>query len=155
MVVQDDWTTARRLVALRPGLCQPRIPENSQEAQRVRYATDSWIEPNFKDGTFKNNRRLLFFPLTTATKLWSAVATTDADPFKDEDARAAKVRADKSAKAKARRAATAKKPKAPAAKKPKTAKKAKHAKKAKKASRPRTAAKRKGKTAAAKKQQAS
>ena len=22
--------------------------------------TDSWIEPNFKDGTFKNNRRLLF-----------------------------------------------------------------------------------------------
>jgi hypothetical protein len=78
--------------------------------------TDGWIEPNFKDGTFKNNRRLLFFPLTNDTKPWSVVAATDADPFKDEEARAAKVRADKSAKAKARKAG--------AAKKAKTAKKA-------------------------------
>jgi hypothetical protein len=78
--------------------------------------TDGWIEPNFKDGTFKNNRRLLFFPVTNAAKPWSVVAATDADPFKDEEARAAKVRADKSAKAKARKAG--------AAKKAKTAKKA-------------------------------
>jgi uncharacterized protein YdaU (DUF1376 family) len=78
--------------------------------------TDGWIEPNFKDGTFKNNRRLLLFPLTNDTKPWSAVAATDTDPFKDEDARAAKVRTDKSAKAKARKAG--------AAKKAKTAKKA-------------------------------
>jgi PLD-like domain len=90
--------------------------------------TDDWIEPNFKDGTFKNNRRLLFFPVLNATKSWSVVAATDADPFEDEDARAAKVRADKSAKAKAR--------KAPAGKK---AKRAKTAKKAKKASRKRRA----------------
>jgi PLD-like domain len=89
---------------------------------------DDWIEPNFKDGTFKNNRRLLFFPVLNATKSWSVVAATDADPFEDEDARAAKVRADKSAKAKAR--------KAPAGKK---AKRAKTAKKAKKASRKRRA----------------
>jgi hypothetical protein len=62
--------------------------------------------------------------VTNATKPWSVVAATDADPFKDEDARAAKVRANKSAKAKARKAA--------AAKKAKTAKKAKKAKRAKK-----------------------
>jgi len=103
--------------------------------------TDGWIEPNFKDGTFKNNRRLLFFPLTNDTKPWSAVAATDTDPFKDEDARAAKVRADKSAKAKARKAGAAKK-----AKTAKKAKKTKKAKKAKKTSRARTAAKRKRKT---------
>jgi phosphatidylserine/phosphatidylglycerophosphate/cardiolipin synthase-like enzyme len=106
--------------------------------------TDSWIEPNFKDGTFKNNRRLLFFPLTNDTKPWSVVAATDADPFKDEDARAAKVRADKSAKAKARKAGAAKKAKT--AKKAKRAKKTKKAKKAKKTSRVRTAARRKRKT---------
>jgi phosphatidylserine/phosphatidylglycerophosphate/cardiolipin synthase-like enzyme len=73
--------------------------------------TDSWIEPNFTDGTFKNNRRLLFFPLTNDTKPWSVVAATDADPFEDEDARAAKVRADRSAKAKARKAPLPKKQK--------------------------------------------
>ena len=93
--------------------------------------TDAWIEPNFKEGAFKNNRRLLFFPITNDTKPWSVVAATDADPFNDEDARAAKVRADKSAKAKARKAPAPKKAKA------KTAKKAKSAKKANKASRKR------------------
>jgi len=97
--------------------------------------TESWIEPNFKGGTFKNNRRLLFFPLTNDTKPWSAVAATDTDPFKDEDARAAKVRADKSAKAKARKADSAKKAKT--AKKAKK-KKTKKAKKAKKISRAKT-----------------
>jgi hypothetical protein len=89
--------------------------------------TDGWIEPNFKDGTFKNNRRLLFFPLTNDTKPWSVVAATDADPFKDEDARAAKVRADKSARAKARKATAVKKAKS--AKRAKSAKKVKQAKK--------------------------
>jgi phosphatidylserine/phosphatidylglycerophosphate/cardiolipin synthase-like enzyme len=98
--------------------------------------TDGWIEPNFKDGTFKNNRRLLFFPVTNDTKPWSVVAASDADPFKDEDARAAKVRADKSAKAKARKADAAKKAKT--AKKAKKAKKIKKAKKAKKTSRTKT-----------------
>src|SRR5207302_7125944 len=108
--------------------------------------TDGWIEPNFTDGTFKNNRRLLFFPLTNDTKSWSIVAATDADPFEDEDARAAKVRADKSAKAKARKAPAAKKAKA------KTAKKAKSAKKAKKASRKRrTPSKSKAKSKTARK----
>jgi len=88
--------------------------------------TDGWIEPNFNDGTFKNNRRLLFFPLTNGNKPWSVLAATDADPFKDEDARAAKVRADRSAKAKARKTTAAKK-----AKKAKTAKKAKQRKRKK------------------------
>ena len=104
--------------------------------------TDGWIEPNFKDGTFKNNRRLLFFPVTNDTKPWSVVAASDADPFKDEDARAAKVRADKSAKAKARKAGAAKKAKtakkAKKTKKVKKAKKTKKAKKAKKTSRAKT-----------------
>ena len=104
--------------------------------------TDGWIEPNFKDGTFKNNRRLLFFPVTNDTKPWSVVAASDAGPFKDEDARAAKVRADKSAKAKARKAGAAKKAKtakkAKKTKKVKKAKKTKKAKKAKKTSRAKT-----------------
>jgi phosphatidylserine/phosphatidylglycerophosphate/cardiolipin synthase-like enzyme len=67
--------------------------------------TDDWIGANFKDGTYKNNRRLLFFPQGTAPKSWSEQAAGDPDPFADEDARAKKVRADKSAKAKARRTA--------------------------------------------------
>jgi len=104
--------------------------------------TDGWIEPNFKDGTFKNNRRLLFFPVTNDANPWSVVAAADADPFKDEDARAAKVRADKSAKAKARKAGAAKKAKtakkAKKTKKVKKAKKTKKAKKAKKTSRAKT-----------------
>src|SRR5262249_34908563 len=81
-------------------------PESCKQARRgtISDATDSWIEPNFKEGTFKNNRRLLFFPVTNAAKPWSVLAGTDPDPFKDDDARAAKVRADKSAKAKARKA---------------------------------------------------
>jgi phosphatidylserine/phosphatidylglycerophosphate/cardiolipin synthase-like enzyme len=109
--------------------------------------TDGWIEPNFTDGTFKNNRRLLFFPVTNDTKSWSVVAATDADPFEDEDARAAKVRADKSAKAKARKVPAPKK-----AKKAKIAKKAKSAKKAKKASRKRrTPSKSKAKSKTARK----
>jgi hypothetical protein len=106
--------------------------------------TDGWIEPNFTDGTFKNNRRLLFFPLTNDAQPWSVIAATDADPFKDEDARAAKVRADKSAKAKSRKSGAAKKAKT--AKKAQKAKKTKKAKRAKKTSRARTAAKRKRKT---------
>jgi phosphatidylserine/phosphatidylglycerophosphate/cardiolipin synthase-like enzyme len=106
--------------------------------------TDGWIEPNFKDGTFKNNRRLLFFPVTNDTKPWSVIAAADADPFKDEDARASKVRADKSARAKARKATAVKK-----AKSAKRAKSAKKAKQAKKTPRPRT-----GKTAARKKRRA-
>ena len=65
--------------------------------------TDSWITPNFQDGTYKNNRRLLFFP-THPPQVWSSAAARDADAFADEDARAQKVREDKNAKARARRA---------------------------------------------------
>jgi phosphatidylserine/phosphatidylglycerophosphate/cardiolipin synthase-like enzyme len=120
--------------------------------------TDGWIEPNFKDGVFKNNRRLLFFPVTNDTKSWSVGAAADTDPFEDEDARAAKVGADKSAKAKARKTtATKKSKKAKTGKKAKSAKKAKptrKAKKVKRASRTRTAAKRRRKTATDKKRRA-
>jgi hypothetical protein len=50
--------------------------------------TDAWIEPNFLAGTYKNNRRLLFFPGGAATKPWSKAAASDPDPFQDEDTRA-------------------------------------------------------------------
>ncbi|WP_375412917.1 phospholipase D-like domain-containing protein [uncultured Bradyrhizobium sp.] len=66
--------------------------------------TDDWIRPNFQDGTYKNNRRLLFFPQAAASP-WSARAAADPDPFADEGERAAKVRSDKNAKAKQRRVA--------------------------------------------------
>jgi hypothetical protein len=49
--------------------------------------TETWIGPNFQNGTYKNNRRLLFFP-TGAQKPWSQAATKDPDAFADEDQRA-------------------------------------------------------------------
>jgi hypothetical protein len=66
--------------------------------------TDNWIGSNFQDGTYKNNRRLLFFPGATPARPWSVLAGADPDPFADEAARAAKVRSDRNAKAKARKA---------------------------------------------------
>lgn len=109
--------------------------------------TDAWIGPNFKDGTYKNNRRLLFFP-AGALKPWSTAAAKDPDPFADEDQRVVQGRADKNAKAKAAKQAggkTAKKTTKKTGKKSatkKTAKKAKTTKAAKK-----TAAKKKTKAA--------
>jgi phosphatidylserine/phosphatidylglycerophosphate/cardiolipin synthase-like enzyme len=94
--------------------------------------TDKWIGSNFKDGTYKNNRRLLFFPEGDPAKPWSVLAGNDPDPFADEVARAGKVRADKNAKAKKRKADGAGTPKKAAAKK-KTASKKKAAPKKKKA----------------------
>jgi phosphatidylserine/phosphatidylglycerophosphate/cardiolipin synthase-like enzyme len=89
--------------------------------------TDAWIGPNFKDGTYKNNRRLLFFPVAGAAKPWSSKAATDPSPFEDEDARAEKARTDRNQKAKERRAGGAKKTKKPpkkAGKRASTARKA-------------------------------
>jgi hypothetical protein len=92
--------------------------------------TDDWIAANFKDGTYKNNRRLLFFPPADAGKPWSVLAAANSDPFADEAGRAAKSRADTNAKAKARRAgASAAKKKGAAAKKKPVAKKKTTAKK--------------------------
>ena len=75
--------------------------------------TDNWITPNFEDGTYKNNRRLLFFPTGGAAKPWSGKAANDPDPFEDEDARAEKIRTDRNQKAKERRAGGAKETKKP------------------------------------------
>lgn len=83
--------------------------------------TDKWIGPNFQAGTYKDNRRLLFFPQGTTPKPWSSMAATDPNPFADEAARAANVRKTRNAKAKARRDAGG----AAGAKKKKTIKKAK------------------------------
>ncbi len=52
-----------------------------------------WIAPNFKPGTYKNNRRLMFFPTAGATAAaaampWSKKAAADPDPFADEAQRA-------------------------------------------------------------------
>ena len=67
--------------------------------------TSGWIEPNFKDGTYKNARRLMFFPPAgVAPKTWSQNAAADPDPFADEAARAAAAKKKKSDAAKARRA---------------------------------------------------
>jgi phosphatidylserine/phosphatidylglycerophosphate/cardiolipin synthase-like enzyme len=136
--------------------------------------TDGWIGSNFKDGTYKSNRRLLFFPERTPAKPWSVLAGTDPNPFADEDARAVKVRSNRNAKATARKAtgvakgkskaATKKKVKAPAknakndaaktANKKKTSKRTKTAKKktatTKKAATRKTALKRKKKSTAKK-----
>jgi phosphatidylserine/phosphatidylglycerophosphate/cardiolipin synthase-like enzyme len=94
--------------------------------------TDKWIGPNFQDGTYKNNRRLLFFPVGNTAKPWSTLAATDPNAFADEQRRADKARTDRNAKAKARRDAngTSAKPKKTAAKKAKKVAKKKTAKKA-------------------------
>ncbi len=79
--------------------------------------TDNWIKPNFQDGTYKNNRRLLFFP-AKPPKPWSGAAKGDTNPFADEDQRAEAAREARNEKARARRAgggATAKKAPAKAA----------------------------------------
>ena len=57
--------------------------------------TGYWIAPNFKPGTYKNNRRLMFFPTSMASAAaaampWSKKAAADPDPFKDEAQRARK-----------------------------------------------------------------
>jgi phosphatidylserine/phosphatidylglycerophosphate/cardiolipin synthase-like enzyme len=62
--------------------------------------TDEWIAPNFRPGTYKNNRRLLFFPDGEPPTAWAQAAAQDPDPFRDEDERAAKARAKKSEKTK-------------------------------------------------------
>jgi phosphatidylserine/phosphatidylglycerophosphate/cardiolipin synthase-like enzyme len=129
--------------------------------------TDAWIGSNFKDGNYKNNRRLLFFPGANPAKPWSVLAGADPDPFADEVARAAKVRTDKNAKTKAQRAAgattgkskTAPKKKAVAKKKvkksTKTAKKTTKKKKVAKKVIKKKKASKKTKTATAKKKKAS
>ena len=120
--------------------------------------TDNWIGPNFQDGTYKNNRRLLFFPQGTPAKPWSVLAGADADPFADEVARAAKVRSDKNAKAKARKAAGGATAKSKTGSKKKTVakKKVKAAAKAAKKTMAKTAGKKKAskKTAAPQKKKA-
>jgi phosphatidylserine/phosphatidylglycerophosphate/cardiolipin synthase-like enzyme len=50
----------------------------------------AWIDPNFKEGSYKNNRRLLFFPDANgpATAKWADKAKNEPDLFADEAARA-------------------------------------------------------------------
>lgn len=64
--------------------------------------TDGWIGPNFQTGTYKNNRRLLFFP-ASPPKPWSVTAGNDPNPFLDEAQRATDARSARNEKAKARR----------------------------------------------------
>jgi len=75
--------------------------------------TGDWIGPNFKAGTYKNNRRLMFFPTSAmssaaAAMPWSKKAAADANPFADEAQRAKDKKAKKNAAAKARRDAAKK-----------------------------------------------
>lgn len=71
--------------------------------------TDDWITENFRVGSYKDNRRLLFFPDGSAQlPSWSHAAAADGDPFSDEADRAKAEKKAKSDKAKARRQAAAK-----------------------------------------------
>ena len=86
--------------------------------------TDDWIAPNFRDGSYKNTRRLVFFPVPSGSAGgWADAAAKDGDPFKDEDQRAADRRHRKSAGAKKAKggAATKKSPARKAASKKKHA----------------------------------
>jgi phosphatidylserine/phosphatidylglycerophosphate/cardiolipin synthase-like enzyme len=111
--------------------------------------TDAWIGQNFKAGTYKDNRRRLFFP-ASPPKPWAALAANDPDPFADEQQRADQARADRNAKAKDRRQPAAagggKKTKAGGTKKKKAASK-KAVKKTKKTAVKKKTAKKKKTTA--------
>jgi len=50
----------------------------------------TWMDANFKDGSYKNNRRLLFFPDPNVAppKSWPTKAGADPDAFADEAERA-------------------------------------------------------------------
>ena len=63
--------------------------------------TDNWIAPNFKPGSYKNNRRLMFFT-DGSGKVWAQRAADDPNPFADEAQRAKNARQRKNAPAKAR-----------------------------------------------------
>ena len=66
--------------------------------------SSKWVDPNFKTGSFKNNRRLMFFPPSgTSATPWSRKAAGDPNPFRDEDARATAAKKKKNDAAKARR----------------------------------------------------
>ena len=67
--------------------------------------TDDWIGSNFKDGNYRNNRRLLFFLPATAPKPWSIAAGNDPNPFTDEQQRADDARTARNEKARERRTA--------------------------------------------------
>jgi phosphatidylserine/phosphatidylglycerophosphate/cardiolipin synthase-like enzyme len=62
--------------------------------------TAGWVEQHFKPGTFKNCRRLLFFPDVEATRTWTQNAARDPDPFAHESKRAGAKRKQKIAGAK-------------------------------------------------------
>jgi phosphatidylserine/phosphatidylglycerophosphate/cardiolipin synthase-like enzyme len=64
--------------------------------------TDGRIGPNFQTGTYKNNRRLLFFP-ASPPKPWSVAAGNDPNPFVDEADRADNIRKARNQKARERR----------------------------------------------------
>jgi phosphatidylserine/phosphatidylglycerophosphate/cardiolipin synthase-like enzyme len=107
--------------------------------------TDQWIADNLKPDSYKNNRRLLFFPQGAVGAGWATKAAKDPDVFADEDQRAEKKRQETNAKAKARRDAAAGKPAKKAKKAVAKAVKKKAAKKA-----PKAAAKKVAKKAAKK-----
>jgi phosphatidylserine/phosphatidylglycerophosphate/cardiolipin synthase-like enzyme len=54
--------------------------------------TTQWIDQHFRSGTFKNRRRLLFFPDAGASRTWAENAARDPDQFADETERAASKR---------------------------------------------------------------
>lgn len=67
------------------------INHNAEEGEHNKWleldTTGAWIGPNFKEGNYKNNRRLLFFP-EADVGTWSDQAAADPDPFLDEKERA-------------------------------------------------------------------
>jgi len=87
----------------------------SQDNPLLLDTTDQWIAPNFKPGSYKNNRRLLFFPDSgTQPKPWSQKASADPNPFANEQQLAKQNRQRKKEPAKKTRA----RKKAPAEKTP-------------------------------------
>jgi phosphatidylserine/phosphatidylglycerophosphate/cardiolipin synthase-like enzyme len=76
----------------------------SQDNPLLLDTTSNWIEPNFRDGTYKNNRLLMFFPADRSRQTtWSMKAADDPDPFVGETTRAGAERKKKNEAAKARR----------------------------------------------------
>jgi len=80
--------------------------KGSKDDPLVLDTTDTWVADNYRPDSYKNNRRLLFFPEAPPGSGWAARAAADGfDPFQDEAKRASGKRKAANAKAKARKAA--------------------------------------------------
>jgi phosphatidylserine/phosphatidylglycerophosphate/cardiolipin synthase-like enzyme len=67
-----------------------RLAKKDSDDPLLLDVSESWIDDNYRSGSYKNNRREMFFSGSDgANARWTANAAKDGDPFAEEDRRAA------------------------------------------------------------------